>query len=272
MPLVRNPPAMAGAALLLLFGLLALAAGWLYPGDPLDMVAQPLLWPGQDPAFPLGTDAMGRDVAAGLAHGSRASLAVGAYAALVGLAIGTLVGAAGGYFGGRLDKALTALTEIFQTIPTMLLAIVIIAIANPSTRTVSFAIGLASWPTIARLVRAQFRSLREADFVTAARSLGYGDLRIIFHEMLPNALPPIVVTTSVMVASAILLESALSFLGMSDPNSISWGTMIGSGRDLLRTAWYLTALPGAAISLVVLSLNLLGDGLNDHFNPRLRAG
>jgi peptide/nickel transport system permease protein len=271
MPLLRNPPALAGATLLLLFTLLAFTAGWLYPGDPLDMVASPLLWPGEDLAFPLGTDAMGRDLAAGLAHGARASLAVGAYAALVGLAIGTVIGAAGGYFGGRLDTALTRLTELFQTIPTMLLAIVIIAIANPSTETVSLAIGLASWPTIARLVRAQFRSLREADFVTAARSLGYGDLRIIFCEMLPNALPPIVVTTSVMVASAILLESALSFLGMSDPNVISWGTMIGSGRDLLRTAWYLTALPGAAISMVVLSLNLLGDGLNDHFNPRLRS-
>ncbi|XAH24024.1 ABC transporter permease [Xylophilus sp. GW821-FHT01B05] len=270
MPLLRHPPALVGASLLLLFTAIALAAGWLYPGDPLDMVAQPLLWPGEDLAFPLGTDQMGRNLAAGLAHGARASLAVGAYAALVGLGIGTLVGAAGGYFGGWLDEGLTRLTELFQTMPTMLLAIVVIAIAQPSTETVAFAIGLASWPTIARLVRAQFRSLREADFVMAARSLGYSDLRIIFHEMLPNALPPIVVTTSAMVASAILLESALSFLGMSDPNLMSWGTMIGNGRDLLRTAWYLTALPGAAISVVVLSLNLVGDGLNDHFNPRLK--
>lgn len=271
MPLLRNPVALAGAVLLLLFTAVGLAAGWLYPGDPFDMVGPPLLWPGQDAAFALGTDAMGRDVAAGLAHGARASLAVGASAALVGLFIGTLVGAAGGYFGGHVDTALTRVTELFQTTPTMLLAIVIIAIANPSTGTVSLAIGLASWPTIARLVRAQFRSLREADFVTAARSLGYGHLRIIFHEMLPNALPPIVVTTSVMVASAILLESALAFLGLSNPNVMSWGTLIGNGRDLLRSAWYLTALPGAAISLVVLSLNLLGDGLNDHLNPRLRS-
>lgn len=271
MPLLRNRAALAGAGVLLVFAALAAAAGLLFPGDPLDMVGQPLLWPGQDMAFPLGTDAMGRDVAAGLAHGARASMAVGAYAALIGLLIGTVVGATGGYFGGRIDTALTRLTELFQTTPTMLLAIVIIAIANPSTGTVALAIGLASWPTIARLVRAQFRSLREADFVTAARSLGYSHLRIIFREMLPNALPPVVVTTSVMVASAILLESALSFLGLSDPNVMSWGAMIGNGRELLRSAWYLTALPGAAISLVVLSLNLLGDGLNDHFNPRLRS-
>lgn len=270
MPLLRNFLALTGAALLALFAAVALAAGWLYPGDPLDMVAAPLLWPGEDMAFPLGTDAMGRDLAAGLAHGARASLAVGFYAAFVGVAIGTVVGAVGGYFGGRLDEVLTRLTELFQTIPTMLLAIVIIAIASPSTQTVALAIGLASWPTIARLVRAQFRALRQADFVSAARSVGYGDLRIILGEILPNALPPIVVTTSVMVASAILLESALSFLGMSDPDKLSWGTMIGNGRELLRSAWYLSALPGAAISLVVLALNLLGDGLNDHFNPRLR--
>jgi peptide/nickel transport system permease protein len=121
------------------------------------------------------------------------------------------------------------------------------------------------------LVRAEFRALKQRDFVLAARSLGYSDLRIIAREILPNALPPIIVTTSVMVATAILMESALSFLGLGDPNRVSWGSLIGSGRDMLRTAWYLTAIPGAAIILAVLSLNLVGDGLNEALNPRLRS-
>jgi peptide/nickel transport system permease protein len=268
--ILGNPTAMTGLVILLLFVGLAAFAGLLYPQDPLDMVGPPLLWPGQDPDFLLGTDSMGRDVAAGLAHGARASLLVGVMSAIIGLVIGTLTGAVGGYFGGTVDDILVRLTEFFQTIPTMLLAIVIVAIAEPSIGIISLAIGLGSWPTIARLTRAQFRSLREADFVMAARSLGYGDARIIFREILPNALAPIIVTTSVMVATAVLTESALSFLGMGDPNVVSWGNMIASGREMLRTAWYLTALPGAAISLAVLSLNLVGDGLNDVLNPRQR--
>lgn len=260
----------AGLLLLATFAGTALLAGWLFPGDPLDMAGPPLLWPLQDRAFPLGTDALGRDVAAGLAHGARASLLVGVVAALVGVSIGTVVGATGGYLGGRADQALTRLTELFQTTPTMLMAIVIVAIAGPSTMTVACAIGLASWPTVARLVRAQFRQLRAAEFVLAARSQGFGHLRIVCLEILPNALAPVIVTASVMVASAILLESALSFLGMGDPDVLSWGTMIGAARDSLRTDWYLSALPGTAISVVVLSLHLVSDALNDHLNPRLR--
>lgn len=148
---------------------------------------------------------------------------------------------------------------------------VLVAIGSPSVTLISLAIGIASWPTIARLVRAEFRSLRESDFVLAARSQGFSSLRIIFQEMLPNALPSIIVTTSVMVASAILIESALSFLGFGDPNRVSWGSMIGAGRESLRTAWFLTALPGTALVLTVLSLNLVGDALNDALNPRLRG-
>ncbi|SEB23602.1 ABC transporter permease [Variovorax sp. YR216] len=267
---VRNPSAMAGVVLLLFMLALAVAAPVLYPGDPLDMVAPPLLWPGQDGAFPLGSDSLGRDVIAGIAHGARVSLAVGVVAAVLSLAIGILVGATAGYFGGRVDDVLVRITELFQTMPAFLFVIVVVAIGQPSVPVIVFAIGLASWPVIARLVRAEFRALRETEFVLAARSQGFSHARIIFQEMLPNALPPVIVTTSVLVASAILIESALSFLGMGDPNAVSWGSMIGQGRELLRTAWYLTALPGAAIVLTVLALNLVGDGLNDAFNPRLR--
>jgi len=250
---------------------MALAAPLLYPGDPQDMVATPLLWPGQDAAFPLGSDSMGRNVMAGIAHGARVSLAVGVVAAVLSLFIGIVVGATAGYFGGFVDDVLVRVTELFQTVPTFLFVIVVVAIGQPSVKVIVLAIGLASWPVIARLVRAEFRTLRETEFVLAARSQGSGHLRIMLQEMLPNALPPVIVTTSVLVASAILIESALSFLGMGDPNAVSWGSMIGEGRELLRTAWYLTALPGAAIVLTVLALNLVGDGLNDAFNPRLRA-
>jgi len=268
---VRNPAAMTGSLLLLLIVLMALAAPWLYPGDPLDMVAQPLLWPGQDPQYWLGTDSLGRDLAAGILHGARASLLIGVAAAAVGLGIGTVVGACAGYFGGRIDAALVRLMELFQATPSFLLMIVVVSIAAPTIGVIALTIGVTSWTTVARLVRAEFRSLKQRDFVLAARSLGYGDGRIIFREILPNALPPIIVTTSVMIATAILMESALSFLGLGDPNRVSWGSLIGSGRDMLRTAWYLTAIPGATIIVAVLSLNLVGDGLNEALNPRLRS-
>jgi len=268
--LLRNPSAVAGLVLLAAFIALALAAGHLFPGDPLDMVAAPFEWPGTDAQYRLGTDSLGRDVAAGIAHGARVSLLIGASAAGIGLVIGTLAGAVGGYFGGVVDDILVRITELFQTVPAFLLVIVIVAIGHPSVSTIALAIGIASWPTVARIVRAEFRSLRRSDFVQAARSQGFGNARIIFGEILPNALPPVIVTASVMVASAILIESSLSFLGMGDPNVVSWGAMIGAGRDSLRTAWYLTAVPGAAIVLAVLALNLLGDGLNDALNPRLR--
>ncbi|CAM4376183.1 ABC transporter permease [Kerstersia similis] len=269
--LLRNPSALAGLCLLLAVTLVALLANVLFPGDPLDMVAMPLQWPGQEAGYLLGTDSLGRDVAAGLAHGARVSLSVGAVAAGIALSIGVLIGAVGGYFSGWVDDLLVRLTEMIQTIPTFLLVIVIVAIGQPSVKVIVFAIGAASWPVIARLVRAEFRALREAEFVLAARSQGFGDAWIIFREILPNALPPVVVTTSVLVATAILMESALSFLGMGDPNVVSWGGMIGEGREMLRTAWYLTAVPGVAIILTVLSLNLVGDGINDAFNPRLRG-
>lgn len=274
--LARNPSAIAGISLLLLVTVVAVFADLLFPGDPLDMVGMPLQWPalqwpGQEADFPLGTDSLGRNVAAGLAHGARVSLAVGAVAAGIALSIGVLIGAIGGYFSGWVDDLLVRLTELVQTVPTFLLVIVIVAIGAPSVGVIVFAIGAASWPVIARLVRAQFRTLREAEFVMAARSQGFSDTWIIFREILPNALPPVVVTTSVLVATAILMESALSFLGMGDPNVVSWGSMIGEGREMLRTAWYLTALPGVAIILTVLSLNLVGDGINDAFDPRLRG-
>ncbi|MHA6692488.1 ABC transporter permease [Devosia sp. A449] len=264
----KNVPFLIGVALLVATFVLAALANVIFPGDPRDMVTMPLTWPLTDMQYPLGSGSLGTDLASGLVHGARASLLVGASAALVGLVIGVLVGAIGGYFGGVVDDVLVRITELFQTIPTFLLVIVLVAIAGPTLPVIAVAIGVATWPTVARLVRAEFRTLRNTDFVMAARSLGYGTLRIIFGEILPNALPPIIVATSMLAANAILTEAGLSFLGMGDPNLISWGSMISDGRSLLRSEWFVAALPGAAITLTVLSLNLLGDGLNDILNPR----
>ncbi len=268
---LRNPAGSISLAFLLVVAALAVAAPYLYPEDPLSMVARPFLWPGQNPAYPLGTDSLGRDVAAGVVWGTRVSLLVGFAAMLLGITIGLIVGALAGYFGGRTDDLLVKFIEIFQTPPNFVLLVVLVAIAQPALATVIVAIALVTWPTAARLVRAEFRALREKDFVRAARALGYGHARIILREILPNALPPLIVTASVLVATAILMESALSFLGLSDPNVVSWGSMIGQGRELLRTAWYLSAVPGVAIVLTVLALNFLGDALNDALNPRVAA-
>ncbi len=265
---LANYNALFGTGILLLVALSALFAPLLFPRDPLEMVARPFLWPGQNPAYPLGTDSMGRNVLAGIVHGARISLTVGLAATALGLTVGIAVGAVAGYFGGWIDNVLVKFIEIFQTIPSFVLLVVLVAIAQPTTGTVTVAIAIVSWPTVARLTRAEFRAIREKDYVLAARSLGFGHTRIIFREILPNALPPLIVTSSVMVASAILMESALSFMGLGDPNRVSWGSMIGAGRDVIRTAWYLTALPGLAIVFTVLALNLIGDGLNDALNPR----
>src|SRR5260370_29843927 len=219
----RNPTFVAVLVILAFCVPLALLADILCPGDPQDMVALPLLWPGQDAQFPLGTDSLGRDVLSSLVHGARASLVVGVAAAAIGLAIGMVVGALAGFFGGRIDMLLMRLVELFQTTPTFLLVVVIVAIRAPSLQTIALAIGLASWPTVARLVRAQFRSLREADFVMAARSLGYSSTRIIVQEILPNALPPVIVAASVMIANAILTEAGLSVPTMPDPHPLSRG-------------------------------------------------
>lgn len=268
--LLRNPAGVIGLLILLLVIGMALLAPWLYPGDPLDMVATPLLLPGAQSAYPLGTDAMGRDVIAGIFHGARVSLLIGVSATVIGLLIGTLFGSIGGYFGGVIDNILVRITVLFQTMPAFLLVIILLAIATPSVSLIALSIGITSWPTVARLVRAEFRTLRDAEFVLAARAGGFSAWRIIFQEILPNALPAIIVTSSVMVASAILMESALAFLGLGDPNNVSWGSLIGSGREMLRSAWYLTAEPGLALVITILGLNLLGDALNDAFNPRLR--
>lgn len=258
---------MFGAVLLALVVLMAAGADWVYPGDPWDMVAQPLLWPGQDAQFPLGSDTLGRDLAAGLFHGARESLLVGVAATAVALLFGCVVGAAAGWYGKRIDALLMRLTELVQTLPPFLFAIVLIAIMGSRLPVIIGAIAAISWPTVARLMRGEVLRLREQDFVAGCIAVGMRDSRIILRHILPNALPPVIVITSVIAASAILTEAGLSFLGLGDPEVMTWGTMIAQGRDTLRTAWYMAAIPGCAILLTVLGLNLVGEGLNDALSP-----
>lgn len=266
--LLARPSAVVGLALLAVVLVAAAGADRFFPEDPLAMVALPLLPPGEDPAFPLGTDMLGRDIAAGVFHGARVSLLIGVVATLVSLVIGVGIGALAGYYRGALDRALMRVTELFQTIPPFLFALAIVAVLQPSIPTIVGAIGVTSWPSLARLVRAEVLKLRTSEMVEASIALGAGDARIILRHILPNAAGPILVSASILVATAILTESSLAFLGLGDPNVVSWGGMVGAGREVLRTDWYVATLPGVAIVIAVLALNLLGDGLNDALDPR----
>ena len=267
--LLRNPGGMIGVAILTIAIAVALVGPLLFPTSPWRMVQRPFLPPFTIANLLLGTDALGRDVMAGIIYGARVSLLVGRISTLASLAVGIPLGAAAGYFGGRIDDALMRFTEFFQTIPSFALAIVIVAILQPSIASIVLAIAIVSWPPIARLVRGEVLSLRSREYVQAAITLGQTTPRILLSQVLPNTLAPIIVMASLMVASAILLESSLSFLGLGDPSLMTWGYMIGAGRTRLIEAWWISFFPGVAIFLTVLALNLVGEGLNDALNPRL---
>ncbi len=268
---LRSPPAVIGLLLLMLVLAMAVSADWLYPRDPLALAGRPLIWPFANPRFLLGTDNSGRDIAAQIFHGARISLLIGLVATLISVVIGITIGAIAGYYGDWVDTVLMRVTEAFQTLPNFILLLVLVAVFGSTITTVTVAIGIVSWPASARLTRAEFLSLRNREFVQAGRTLGLRDVRLIFGEILPNALPPVIVYASVVMAIAILLESALAFLKLSDPNVASWGNLIGAGRDVLRVQWYVSAIPGVAILVTVLAVSLVGQGLNDALNPRLKG-
>lgn len=267
----RSPAAIIGLVLLLAVLAMAASASWLFPKDPLSLAGRPLIWPFENPRFLLGTDNSGRDIAAQIFHGARYSLLIGLVATTIAIVIGILVGAVAGFYGGWTDNVLMRITEAFQTLPNFLLLLVLVAVFGSTITTVTIAIGIVSWPAPARLTRAEFLSLREREFVQAGRTLGLNDARLIFGEILPNALPPVIVYASIVMALSILLESALAFLKLSDPNIASWGNLIGLGRDVLRVQWYVSAIPGIAILVTVLAVSLVGQGLNDALNPRLKG-
>ena len=264
-----RPISLIGLVIFAAIVVIALLAPFLFVRGPFTIVGMPLLPPGA-PGLLAGSDVLGRDMAVALAYGARISLLVGITSTLCALGIGMLLGAVAGYYGGWLDDLLMRVTEFFQIIPRFVLLMVLVAFLQPSLSSTVIGIALVTWPQVARVVRGEFLSLRSREFVQAARTLGMGDARIIVTQILPNALPPIIVVSSMMVGSAILTESALSFLGLGDPNLLSWGSMIGGSRSAMWVAWWTTVLPGVAIMLTVLALNFIGDGLNDALNPRRR--
>ena len=264
----RNKAAVWGVCFLCLLGVVAVFGPAIYPVDPWAMSAKSLIWPGVDAAVPLGSDVLGRDVLSGLINGARISLLIGLAATAASVTVGIVVGGLSGYFSGVVDDLLMRTTEVFQTIPSFLFVIVLVAIFQPSVGVVIFSIATVSWPPVARLVRGEFLTLRQRPYVQSCIVIGMSQPRIIFTQILPNCMAPVIVTASIMVASSILIEAGLAFLGLQDPNVMSWGAMIGFGRTALRTAWFLTAIPGVAILLTVLAINIAGEGLNDALNPR----
>ncbi|GAB1579326.1 ABC transporter permease [Bordetella petrii] len=267
---LRNRTAVFGLVLLLLILAITLAGPWLMPGDPFEIAAAPMEPPGSEYAL-LGSDYLGRDVLMGLVHGGRATLLVGVVAAVLSVLIGIVVGALAGYYGGWVDDLLMRITEFFQVLPTLLFAMVLVTLFSPTLATIAIAIGVVSWTGTARLARAEFLRLKRREYVLAERVIGAGNGRIIWQVILPNAMAPLIVSATLAIGTAILFEAGLSFLGLGDPNIMSWGLMIGSNRPYILTAWWAVTLPGAAIFLTVLAVSLIGDGLNDALNPTLRG-
>jgi peptide/nickel transport system permease protein len=264
-----NKAAMLGLVILSVIVLTMSFGPSLYGVAPFDIAGAPFTEPFTDGNVWLGTDYLGRDVLAGVLVGGRATVLVGLAAATVAVTIGVSIGALAGYFGGWVDTALSRVTELFQVLPALLFAMVLVTLFTPSLTVVIFAIGIVAWTGTARLARAEFMRLRHLEYANAARAMGAGPLRLMLREILPNALPPLIVSATLIVGSAILFEAGLSFLGLSDANVMSWGLMIGSNRRNILECWWAVTFPGAAIFLTVLAVSLIGDGLNDAFNPKL---
>ena len=266
----RNKMAVAGGAVVILLFVVSLFAPWISPYDPnainlSEVLAQP------SPDHPFGTDQLGRDVLSRIIWGAGISLKVGFVATGFSLLIGVILGALAGYYGRRVDAVIMRFVDIMLCFPSFFLILAVIAILEPSIWNIMIVIGLTGWMGITRLVRADFISLRERDFVQAARAVGAGDLRIIFRHILPNAMASVLVAATLGVAGAILTESALSFLGIGvQPPTPSWGNILTAGKNNIDIAWWLSLYPGLAILITVLGYNLLGEGIRDSLDPRLK--
>ena len=267
----RNKAAVFGLVLLTGIIFMTILGPSLYTEDPSKIIARPLQGPGTEDVPTFGTDYLGRDVLAGVVNGGSTTLRVALVAVLLVVLIGVTIGALAGYYGGWVDTALMRFTEIFQVLPALLFAMVIVALFEPSAMSVAVAIGLASWPQTARLTRAEFLRLKNLEFVKAARAIGASDFRIIWRVIFPNALSPLIVAVTLVMGGAILFEAGLAFLGLGDPNTVSWGQMIGLNRRDFLNGWWTVTFPGLAIFATVLSFSLIGDGLQDAFNPKLRG-
>jgi len=264
----RSRTAVAGLFMLALFFFVAVFAERVAPRDPQKASREALRPPSA--AYPFGTDDLGRDVFSGVVHGARVSLLIGVSVALLSGLLGVLVGAAAGYAGGLLDDLLMRLTELFLIPPRFFLALVVAALFGSTYFNLVFVLVVTYWPSTARLVRAEVLSLKERDFVEAARALGASHTRILFHEILPNAFPLIVTQVVLMVGGVVLVEAGLEFLGLGDSSHISWGYMLHNGEHFIRDAWWMIFFPALAISLLVLALNAVGDALNRALDPKSR--
>ena len=264
----KNRAAELSLYLIIGFVLAAALAHQFSPYDPFALGDETLIAPRGD--HWMGTDDLGRDTLSRVIHGSRVPLLVGFLATAASMALGILIGSLSGYFGGRTDVVLMRVTEYVLVVPRFFLALLVVAMLGTGIGKIILVIGILGWPEVARVVRAQFLTFREREFVLAARAIGASHAKVIFREILPNAIPPAVVVASILVARAILLEAGLSFLGLGDPNLISWGSLLSEAQERISASVWLAIFPGLAISLLVLCVNLFGDGINDVLNPKLR--
>lgn len=265
----RNRGAVFGLYVVLVFMLVGALSPWLAPFQPLSIGKDSFHAP--DSRYLMGTDDLGRDLLSGILWGSRISIMVGLIAAATSTLIGVIVGSVSAYYGRMVDDLLMRVTEFFLVIPRFFLVLIIVALFGSSIWHIILVIGILSWPVTARLVRAEFLSLREKEFVQGVRAMGASDPRIILRHLLPNAGPPIIVSGSLQIARAILMEAGLSFLGLGDPNQITWGVMLYNAQRFLRHAWWTATFPGLAIFFIVMGFNLIGDGLNDALNPKQKG-
>jgi len=265
----RNRAALFGLGLLLTIIALSIFGPMVHSTDPFEIVTRPRQSPSESDLL-LGSDYLGRDVWAGLLNGGRVTLLIALSAGLMTVLIGLLIGAPSGYYGGKVEAVLMRITELFQVLPAVLFAMVILTLWGPTVRNVVFAIAIVAWPQTARLARAEFLRLRDLEYVKAARAMGAGDFRIMTRIILPNASPALIVSATLIIGGSILFEAGLSFLGLGDPNTVTWGLMLGNSRPYILITWWAVTFPGIAIFLTVLAIGLVGDGLNDAFNPKLR--
>ena len=267
---LKSYSAVTGLTILIGIAVMGFIGPFFYPTDPFDMVWTPFSPPGAD-GFLLGTDYLGRDILSQIINGARVSIAIGFSAALVSCFIGVGIGSFAGFYGGWVEETLMRITEFFQVLPTLLFAMVIVALFGSSVLSITLAIGAVSWASVARITRSEFLRIKELDFVLASRSSGSNNMALIFRVILPNAAAPIIVQSALLVGAAITFEAGLAFLGLSDPNVVSWGQVIGSNRVYILDATYTVTFPGVAIFITVLAISLVGDGLNDALNPKLRS-
>lgn len=265
--ILRQPAAAVGAIIMLVLIVTAVGADVIAPHDPFSTSTEAFRPPSAVHLF--GTDDLGRDVFSGVVHGARVSLLVGLVSALTATLIGVLVGGLAGYAGSLVDDVLMRLTEVFMVVPRFFLVLVVVSLFGGSIWLIVLVLGLTMWPSTARLLRSQVLSLRTRDYVVAARAIGVSEPGILIRHVLPAALPPVITQAALQVGGAILTEAGLSFLGLGDRNVMSWGIILNDAQQFVRQAWWISAFPGLAITLTVLAMNLVADGLNEAFDPRL---